>query len=284
MKGEPLQIFHLSGFTGMKEWRQVATRHSLSAPRRGLQFLFATMKSGKADTGCRFECLSSTSGEQQWVQCPRDTSQTRLHKSLPNNRKKDRTRLMDFEFSELGEVNRVLCGISGSFSGVLPRPRSEPCFVRDSKLSWPSPDLRHSCSFTLPRPTLESFQMRKSVNSFVVRGRRTSRQVDRSCSERAFFLTRQVAWSFTDRGVLLPPVRRKRERQMNTRCFSRSGGMAQWSRPSCPPSRRLGCGYALCSAFSKSRQKHVFDVSRWWSIWMKHVARFRTDHSGTQGY
>ena len=44
--------------------------------------------------------------------------------------KKDRPRLMDFEFSELGEVNQALCGISGSFSGVLPRPRSEPGFVR----------------------------------------------------------------------------------------------------------------------------------------------------------
>ena len=56
-----------------------------------------------------------------------------------------------------------------------------------SKLSWPNPDLRHSCSFILPRPTVKSFHKRESVNSFVVRGRRTSRQVDRSCSERAFF-------------------------------------------------------------------------------------------------
>ena len=35
MKGEPLQILHLSGFSGMQEWRQFVLRYSLSAPRRG---------------------------------------------------------------------------------------------------------------------------------------------------------------------------------------------------------------------------------------------------------
>ena len=48
MKGEPLQILHLSSFSGMQEWRKIAKRYSLSAPRRGLQFLFATMKPNKA--------------------------------------------------------------------------------------------------------------------------------------------------------------------------------------------------------------------------------------------
>ena len=70
MKGELLQILHLSGFSGMQEWRKFGKRYSLSAPRGGLQFLFATISPGKANTGCRYECLSSTSGEQQCGQCP----------------------------------------------------------------------------------------------------------------------------------------------------------------------------------------------------------------------
>ena len=128
IKGEPLQILHLSGFSGMQEWRQFAKRYSLSAPRRGLQFLFATIKTRQTplvDMNVFHRQVGNNSGCIVQGHLSNTPSQ-----NFSKQQKKDRTRLMDFEFSELGEVNRARCWISGSFSGVLPRLQSKPCFVR----------------------------------------------------------------------------------------------------------------------------------------------------------
>ena len=86
-------------------------------PGEGLQFLFATIKPGKVpvvDTNVFHLQVENNSVGIAQGHLSNTPSQI-----FSKQHKKDR-----------GEVNQALCRISGSFSGVLPRPRSEPCFVR----------------------------------------------------------------------------------------------------------------------------------------------------------
>ena len=50
VKGEPLQMLHTSGFSGLEAWRKLSKRYSPTTPMRGMQLLMAVISPGKART------------------------------------------------------------------------------------------------------------------------------------------------------------------------------------------------------------------------------------------
>jgi len=48
VKGEPLQMLHTSGFSGLEAWRKLSKRYSPTTPMRGMQLMMAAINPGKA--------------------------------------------------------------------------------------------------------------------------------------------------------------------------------------------------------------------------------------------
>ena len=48
VKGEPLQLLHMNGFSGFEAWRKLSKRYSPTTPMRGMQLMMAAINPGKA--------------------------------------------------------------------------------------------------------------------------------------------------------------------------------------------------------------------------------------------
>ena len=48
VKGEPLQMLHTSGFSGLEAWRKLSKRYSPTTPMRGMQLMMAAVSPGRA--------------------------------------------------------------------------------------------------------------------------------------------------------------------------------------------------------------------------------------------